>query len=148
MTAATKSLSLLGDADFHLFNEGTHAKLYDKLGAHPMKHNGVDGTYFAVWAPNADRVMVIGDYNYWSDDGAPLSQRGSSGIWEGFVPQIKKGGLYKYRIWSKHNGYRVDKADPVGYMQETPPKTGSVVWDLDYQWGDAAWMKERGGRNS
>jgi 1,4-alpha-glucan branching enzyme len=140
--------SLLGATDLHLFNEGTHARLYEKLGSRPMKWQGQDGAYFAVWAPNAERVSVIGDFNGWDDTQAPLRAHGSSGIWEGWVAGVGAGDIYKYRIWSKFHGYRVDKADPFGVHHETPPKTGSKVWTLDgYEWGDAEWMKERGKRN-
>jgi 1,4-alpha-glucan branching enzyme len=141
--------SLLGATDLHLFNEGTHARLYDKLGSHLMTVNGQEGAYFAVWAPNAERVSVIGDFNGWDDSRAQLRAHGQSGIWEGFIPGVGRGDIYKYRIWSRFNGYRVDKADPYAVHQETPPKTGSKVWSLDgYEWGDGAWMKERGRRNA
>ncbi|HEX6835643.1 MAG TPA: 1,4-alpha-glucan branching protein GlgB, partial [Polyangia bacterium] len=141
--------SLLGATDLHLFNEGTHARLYDKLGSHLMTVGGQEGAYFAVWAPNAERVSVIGDFNGWDDSQAVLRAHGQSGIWEGFIPGVGRGDIYKYRIWSRFNGYRVDKADPYAVHQETPPKTGSKVWSLDgYEWGDGAWMKERHRRNS
>jgi len=141
--------SLLGATDLHLFNEGTHARLYEKLGSHLMEVGGVSGVYFAVWAPNADRVSVIGDFNGWDDASAPLKAHGQSGIWEGFIAGVGVGDIYKYRIWSRHNGYRVDKADPFAVHQETPPKTGSKVWTLDgYEWGDDTWMRERKERNS
>ena len=141
--------SLLGDTDLHLFNEGTHARLYDKLGAHEMEHDGQRGVYFAVWAPNAERVSVIGDCNGWDDTRAPLRAHGQSGIWEGFIPGVRRGDIYKYRIWSRYNGYRVDKADPFGFLHETPPKTGSRVWSIDgYAWGDAAWMQARAAKNA
>ncbi len=136
--------SLLGATDVHLFNEGTHARLYDKLGSRILEVNGVSGAYFAVWAPNAERVSVIGDFNGWNDSAAPLRVHGQSGIWEGFIAGVGQGDIYKYRIWSRHNGYRVDKADPFAVHQETPPKTGSKVWSLDgFEWTDDAWMRER-----
>ncbi|MDQ3032762.1 MAG: 1,4-alpha-glucan branching protein GlgB [Myxococcota bacterium] len=139
----------LGDTDVHLFNEGTHHRLYDKLGAHVDEENGTRGVRFAVWAPNAERVAVIGDFNGWNDESTPLRAWHSSGIWTGFVPGLGQGAIYKYRIHSRHEGYRVDKADPFGFHHETPPKTGSIVWDLDgYEWRDQAWMKERGARQS
>ncbi|HEX8950630.1 MAG TPA: 1,4-alpha-glucan branching enzyme, partial [Polyangia bacterium] len=129
--------SLLGPTDLHLFNEGTHARLYEKLGSRVVTLDGQQGAYFAVWAPNAERVSVIGDFNGWDDTRAPLRAHGQSGIWEGFVAGVGQGDIYKYRIWSRFNGYRVDKADPYAVHQETPPKTGSKVWSLDgYQWGD------------
>ena len=94
-------VSLLSEDDLYLFNEGSHVGLADHLGAHPMTVDGVDGTYFAVWAPNAERVQVTGDFNDWSRAGSPLRTRGRSGIWEGFVPGVGRGALYKYRIKSR-----------------------------------------------
>jgi 1,4-alpha-glucan branching enzyme len=136
--------TLLSDWDFHLFNEGTHHKLWQKLGAHPVE----GGVIFGVWAPNALRVSVIGDFNGWDVNAHPLEDRGASGIWEGFVDGIGKGTHYKFHIDSKHHGYRVDKADPFGVHHETPPQTASVVWDLNYEWNDAEWMSNRRPRNS
>ena len=136
-------ISRLTQDDLHLFNEGTHYRLYDKLGAHPMEHDGVQGTYFAVWAPNAERVYVIGDFNDWNKQSHPLHNKEQSGIWEAFVPNVAKGDIYKFHIVSRHNDYRVDKADPFAVHTETPPKTGSVVWDNGYEWGDQDWMGER-----
>ncbi len=133
----------LGDVDLHLFNEGTHARLYDKLGAHVTEEGGTGGTRFSVWAPNAERVSVIGDFDGWSDEGIRLGPVKSSGIWSAFAPGVGKGGVYKFRIRSREADYRVDKADPFGRMQETPPKTASIVWESEHQWNDAAWMKRR-----
>jgi 1,4-alpha-glucan branching enzyme len=144
-----ESPSLLGETDLHLFNEGTHARLYEKLGSHLITHNGQKGCYFAVWAPNAQRISVIGDFNGWNDAAAPLAPHGQSGIWEGFIPGVKKGTIYKYRIWSRFDEYRVDKADPFAAHHETPPKTGSIVWPVeDYVWGDEKWMRERKSANA
>jgi 1,4-alpha-glucan branching enzyme len=140
--------SLLSDWDYHLFNEGSHQRLWEKLGAHPYTRDGVPGTMFAVWAPNAAAVSVIGDWNGWGPDANPLENRGPSGIWEGFVPGVGKGVHYKFHIRSRFNNYRVDKADPFGVMHETPPRTASVVWDLDYEWNDSAWMAQRAARNA
>ena len=140
-------VSRLSDDDLFLFNEGSHFSLWEKLGAHPAAAEGQSGTSFAVWAPDAEGVSVAGDFNGWNKDSHPLAPRGRSGIWEGFVPGIGKGALYKYHVRSRFHGYRVDKADPFGFLHETPPKTGSVVWDLEYEWGDAEWMKGRGVRN-
>jgi 1,4-alpha-glucan branching enzyme len=137
MTPVTK----LGDVDLHLFNEGTHLRLWQHLGAHPMRQGGVDGVYFAVWAPSAERVGVIGDWNGWSDP-TPLASRGSSGIWEGFLRGVAIGHRYKFRIRTR-DGRDLDKADPVGLYHEAPPKTASVVWASRYTWGDDAWMRAR-----
>jgi 1,4-alpha-glucan branching enzyme len=141
-------VSLLGSQDLFFFNEGTHYRLYDKLGAHPLAPGGVEGTYFAVWAPSAGQVYVMGDFNGWNPTSHPLASRGSSGIWEGFVPGVRSGTAYKYHIASRFHHYRVDKADPFAFFQEQPPRTASVVWDLEYTWGDAAWLAERRRRNA
>jgi len=141
-------VSLLTDDDVHLFNEGTHYDLQTKLGAHPYSGKaGVAGTCFAVWAPNARSVTVVGDFNNWDKQSHPLKPRGSSGIWEGLVPGIGRGTLYKYHIVSRSGDYRVDKADPFGVFHEVAPKTASIVWDLDYQWGDGDWLAGRASRN-
>ncbi len=140
--------SLLSDFDLHLFNEGSHTHLHDKLGAHLVDVNGVASTYFAVWAPNARAVSVVGDWNGWDASRNPLTHRGSSGIWEAVVPGVGKGAVYKFHVVSRTQGYEVDKADPFGAMHETPPRTASVVWDLDYRWGDAAWMQSRASRQT
>ena len=139
--------TLLTDTDLYLFNEGSHLRLYEKLGAHPMRAGGSEGTHFAVWAPDAERVFVTGDFNGWDKTGLPLRPRGSSGIWEGLVTGVGKGALYKYHVRSRFHGYRADKADPFAFRCETPPKTASVVWDLAYDWGDRDWMAERRDRN-
>jgi 1,4-alpha-glucan branching enzyme len=136
------------DQDIYLFKEGSHHKLWKKLGSHIGERDGVAGTSFAVWAPNAARVNVMGDFNDWRRDSHPLELRPAAGIWEGFVPGIGKGAHYKYHIISHHNGYRVDKADPVGIRREKPPQTASIVWDLDYEWRDHEWMQSRRERNS
>ncbi len=138
---------LLTDDDLYLFNEGSHFHLWKKLGARPWVLEGQPGGQFAVWAPNAEAVSVIGDFNGWNPDADPLSPSGSSGVWEGFIPGVRKGACYKYHIRSRYNGYRVDKADPFGVRQETPPRTGSVLWDLDYTWHDREWMESRPARN-
>ena len=138
----------LTDEDVYLFNEGTQFQLYDKLGAHIGDLNGQQGTHFAVWAPEAERVSVIGNFNGWRNGAHPLHARGSSGIWEGFIPDVTKGSLYKYHIESRHSGYQVDKTDPVSFFNEIPPKTASIVWDLHYDWTDADWMRVRRERNA
>ena len=140
----TAQLTLLSDWDFHLFNEGSHTRLWEKLGAHPVE----GGTIFGVWAPNAESVSVVGDFNGWNPDVHPLQTRGLSGLWEGFVPQVTKGTKYKYHIRSRHGGYRVNKADPFGIHCENPPHTASIVWDLEYKWSDAEWMRTRASRNN
>ncbi len=139
-------LSLLSADDLHWFNEGTHCRIYRKCGAHLAEHNGVSGTHFAVWAPNAERVFVMGEFNGWSKTKHPLKAIGHSGVWRGFIPNLGKGAPYKYHIVSRHKGYQVDKADPVGFRHEVAPKTASIVWDLEYQWGDQDWMSSRGAR--
>ena len=143
-----EAMSLLTDHDLYLFNEGSHFRLYDKLGARVVTHAGTSGTYFAVWAPNAEQVSVIGDFNGWDKRSHRLSPKGQSGIWEGFFPGVGKGTLFKYHIVSRFNGYRVDKADPFSIFNETPPKTASIVWDLDYHWGDHEWMASRRQHNA
>jgi 1,4-alpha-glucan branching enzyme len=131
------------DDDLFLFNEGSHLKLYEKMGAHLMTVDGQKGAYFAVWAPDAEQVSVTGDFNLWSRDTHRLQPYGNSGIWHGFIPGVKKGLIYKYHIASRFNGYRVDKADPYAFHAETAPRTGSIVWDLDYEWNDQEWMEKR-----
>ena len=133
----------LSEQDLYLFNEGTHFQLHNKLGAHLMERQGEKGVYFAVWAPNADRVFVSGDFNQWRGEELELWQRGFSGVWEGFIPGLKQGALYKYRIHSRFHGHRGEKADPFGFRHETPPLTASVVWELDYDWGDDQWLERR-----
>jgi 1,4-alpha-glucan branching enzyme len=135
------------DDDLYLFNEGSHYHLTDKLGCHLTALDGVAGATFAVWAPSANYVSVIGDFNGWDKGANPLRSRGGSGIWEGFVGGVKKGDGYKFHIGTA-GGYQVDKADPFGIHHETPPKTGSKVWDLAYEWGDAEWLAGRGARNA
>jgi 1,4-alpha-glucan branching enzyme len=142
------TFSLLSDDDLYLFNEGTHARLFDRLGSHPMALGGARGTYFAVWAPDAERVSVTGDFNGWSPDATPLRPRAESGIWEGFVPDVGPGTLYKYRIVSRVKGHTVEKTDPFAFHCETPPRTAGVVWDLTHAWDDDRWMAERANRNA
>lgn len=141
-------VSLLSEQDLFLFNEGTHFRLYEKLGAHPLCVNGVAGTYFAVWAPDAERVSVFGEFNGWDKRRHLLHTKGQSGIWEGFFPEVQEGAVYKYHIVSRFNGYCVDKTDPFAVLTETPPRTASIVRDLTYTWEDGAWMATRGKRNS
>ena len=126
---------------------GQPLRLYDKLGAHPATRDGVAGTHFAVWAPNADCVCVVGDFNGWDKAGHPLEPaRVVAASGTGSSPGVGPGRRYKYHVRSRYNGYRVDKADPFAFFSEVPPKTASVVWDLDYDWGDAEWMADRDGQ--
>jgi 1,4-alpha-glucan branching enzyme len=138
--------SLLTPFDLHLFNEGTHSHLYEKLGAHLSEDP--KGASFAVWAPNADWVSVIGDFNGWNRDENKLVPREQSGIWEGFIPGVEHGALYKYHVHSRVTRTGADKADPFAVYAEQPPRQASVVWDLGYDWGDADWMSSRAGANS
>jgi 1,4-alpha-glucan branching enzyme len=139
----------LSDYDLYLFGEGTHRRAYEKLGAHIGDSDGRRGVHFAVWAPNASQVSVIGDYNSWSPERDPLSLRSEAGLWEGFVPAIGTNTLYKYHIASRYRGYQVDKADPYGFAAEIRPQTASRVCDLEsYSWGDGRWMANRANRNS
>ena len=142
------SPQFLTDQDLYLFNEGSNYRMYEKMGAHLITHNGEGGAVFSVWAPNARSVSIVGSFNGWDPKTHRLPSRGSSGIWEGFIPGVPRGALYKFHIESQRHGYRVDKADPLGLMHEKPPRTASVVWDLDYQWNDHDWMASRWGRNS
>jgi 1,4-alpha-glucan branching enzyme len=140
--------TVLSKEDLYLFNEGSHFHLYRKLGAHPVIRNGIAGTCFSVWAPNADQVSVIGSFNDWAEDAHVLCPREESGIWEGFLPGVGRGTLYKFHIRSRFNGYEVDKTDPFALFNEIPPKTASIVWDLDYAWRDEKWMASRNQRNA
>jgi 1,4-alpha-glucan branching enzyme len=139
---------LLTEQDLYLFNEGRNYRTYEKLGAHLTSQNGEPATSFGVWAPNAKAVSVIGSFNGWDPRSHPLQTRGSSGIWEGFIPAVNKGSIYKFHIVSNHHGHVVDKADPFGILHEKPPRTASVVWDLEYQWTDQNWIKNRQAKNS
>jgi len=147
--AVIDEASLLTDHDAYLFKEGTHFRLYEKLGAHPVASSEGRGVRFGVWAPDARRVSVIGDFNSWTAGRHPLRARGdTSGIWEGLVEDLEPGARYKYFIESRHRGYRVAKGDPFAFRWETPPGTASVVWDLGYPWKDDGWMSTRGANNA
>jgi 1,4-alpha-glucan branching enzyme len=142
-------VSLLTEQDIYLFREGNHFSLYDKLGAHLISVGGKRGTLFAVWAPNAASVSVIGDFNGWNLESHHLTPRwDSSGIWEGFIPGLDTGTIYKFHIVSKQNLHRAEKGDPFAFHWETPPKTASIVWDVEYRWSDDEWMKTRRDNNS
>ncbi|CAN5652782.1 1,4-alpha-glucan branching protein GlgB [soil metagenome] len=137
----------LSAEDSYLFREGTHSRLYERLGCHVQADGGVR---FAVWAPNASSVSVVGDWNGWSGDADPLSPSSDgSGVWSGIVSEAMAGQVYKYRIRAAHNGYGVDKADPFAFYSEAAPATGSRVWSLeDHAWGDSDWMAKRGPKNA
>ncbi len=135
--------TLITDYDVHLFKEGKHFHLYKKFGSHLIEFSGAKGVYFALWAPNAAEVSVIGDFNEWDKTIHPMKVReDGSGIWEVFIPTAKNGSIYKYFIRST-NGYEVEKGDPFAFLWETPPKTASVVWDLESNWKDKTWMNQR-----
>jgi 1,4-alpha-glucan branching enzyme len=139
---------LISEYDVHLFAEGNHYKIYEKLGAHPMEMNGKKGVHFAVWAPSAEAISVIGDFNEWKGDANPMKPIAGSGIWATFVPGIKAGATYKFFVKGA-NGYRSEKSDPFGFASEERPKTASVVWEMDkYKWNDKKWMETRAGKNS
>lgn len=144
----TADLLWLTDQDLHLFNEGTNDRAYHRLGAHFRTVAGRPGIQFSVWAPNAEAVSIIGDFNDWDRNATPMRSRGDSGIWESFIPGLEKGACYKYNVSSKFDGYRVDKCDPFGFFHEVPPKTASVVWDLEYTWSDETWMSQRKRNNA
>lgn len=149
MPPTQKGVSLFTEHDIYLFKEGRHFRLYDKLGAHAHAAEGVAGVHFAVWAPNARRVAVVGDFNGWRAEAHPLFPRqDDSGIWEGFIPGVSRGARYKYHLTSRHGNYQVEKTDPFARHTEIPPRTASVVWDLDYRWDDQTWMQERGRANA
>ncbi len=135
--------------DINLFKAGKHFRLYDKLGSHPMVLNGVKGTYFAVWAPSARSVSVVGNFNFWNDAEHQLHVRwDSSGVWEGFIPHVGHGEIYKYKIHSNNFGIVTEKADPFARYCEHPPLTASIIWEKDYQWNDKAWMGYRTDKNA
>ena len=147
-SGATADVTLFTEYDIYLFREGNHCHLYDKMGSHPMTVDGVEGTYFALWAPNAKRISVVGDFNGWDNDRYPLKARSdNSGIWEGFVPGIVQGMYYKYHLESGANKYVANRGDPFAYYWEVAPKTAPIVWSLDYEWNDSEWMKKRGEHN-
>ncbi len=148
MIKSIEEVTLLSEQDIFLFNEGSHFRLYEKLGSHLLSAGEGQGTYFAVWAPDAEQVSVIGDFNDWNKRTHPLKPKDRSGIWEGVIPEAVKGARYKYHIASRYNDYRVDKADPFGIYNDSPPETVSIVWDLEYTWNDQAWMAKRGNHNS
>ncbi len=135
------------DFDEHLLAEGTHTMMYEKLGAHVTELNGSDGVLFSLWAPNASRVSVVGDFNQWDGRRHSMRFHPNTGIWEIFIPGIGEGTLYKYEIKTRYDNYMVKKADPIGFFSELRPKNASIVWDIEkYTWGDQQWMEERASR--
>jgi 1,4-alpha-glucan branching enzyme len=140
---------VLTDFDLHLFSEGNHYRLYERLGARLIEHDGVKGAAFAVWAPNAERVSVIGEFNQWDGRRHPMRPRGVSGLWEIFVPELQQGDLYKFEVKTKYMGYIALKSDPYALSSEMRPNTASVIWDLSrYEWQDREWMETRKERQS
>jgi 1,4-alpha-glucan branching enzyme len=138
----------LSEFDLHLFAEGTHARAYEKLGAHISERDGRRGVHFAVWAPNAKLVSVIGDFNAWNP-AANVMRSSRAGIWEGFIPDVGQGTVYKYHVESRCGNHKADKADPFGFAAEIRPQTASRVWDLEnYTWNDGAWIATRAENNS
>ncbi|CAN5617249.1 1,4-alpha-glucan branching protein GlgB [soil metagenome] len=146
-SAPVDHVTLLSDQDLYLFNEGTHNRLHEHLGAHLIDDERGRGTYFAVWAPNAEQVAVMGDFNGWDRGRDLLRPRGASGIWESLVADVERGARYKFHIVSR-SGYRVEKSDPFATYAEAPPRTASVVWDTAYDWNDGAWLAGRAQRNA
>ncbi|MEN8965829.1 MAG: 1,4-alpha-glucan branching protein GlgB [Polaribacter sp.] len=147
--ANTIAYSLFTDFDINLFKAGKHYKLYEKFGSHIVTVDGVTGTYFAVWVPSAKSVTVIGDFNFWIEGEHPLNVRwDDSGIWEGFIPNVGIGSIYKYKIQSSHDDVKTEKADPFAKKCEHPPKTASVVWEDNYSWKDNKWMNNRKKNNA
>ncbi len=143
-----QSHSLFTEFDIHLFKQGKHFRLFEKLGAHLVDFDNQAGVLFAVWAPNATEVSVIGDFNHWNSSEHPLNPRvDSTGIWEGFIPNLQKGTHYKFSIKTK-DGRRVEKGDPFAKFWEVPPRTASIVWDEEYSWKDKKWMKNRAPKNA
>ena len=143
LPAVVSHYSRFTDFDIDLFKAGNHYRLYEKLGAHSVMHNGEQGIYFAVWAPDARAVSVIGGFNGWNRESHQMNVRwDGSGIWEVFIPALAQGEVYKYYVQSKHS-YAAEKGDPYAVLWETPPRTASVAWGLDYRWSDKAWLKER-----
>ena len=142
-------ISLFTAQDIYLFKQGNHFRLYEKFGAHSMNVNGIEGTYFSIWVPNAEYVSVIGNFNDWDKKAHPLKQReDASGVWEGFMGGVGKGEAYKYYVASKQHGYKADKSDPYGFFWELSPQTATITWDLCYEWNDKEWMENRVRSNS
>jgi 1,4-alpha-glucan branching enzyme len=140
--------SFLGEMDLYLLREGNHLQSYKKMGAHLREVNGIKGVNFAVWAPNAQRISVIGNFNHWDERVHPMQMIGDSGIWELFIPGVEAGAVYRYDLLSRFNGYRAKKTDPYGFYAERRPQNASIVFDLDqYEWNDEAWVEARAQKN-
>jgi 1,4-alpha-glucan branching enzyme len=149
ITRVVYGTSLLTDQDIYLFKQGNHFNLYEKLGAHPSTVDDEEGTLFSVWAPNAEKVSVIGDFNGWDKNSHHLRIRDDgSGIWEGFIPDVGAGAAYKYHVVSRYHNYSADKGDPFSFYWQPPPQTASIVWHLSYEWNDGEWMEKRSSSNS
>ena len=141
--------TVLGEMDEYLLGEGTHERLWQVLGAHVTEHQGTKGTHFAVWAPNASRVSVVGDFNDWDGRHHVMRRRGASGVWELFLPDIGDGAIYKYELLDHSGALLPLRADPVGFGAQHPPENASIVRDISgYGWNDGAWMTSRGTRNT
>src|SRR5438067_5539066 len=147
-TTQQDTTSIFSDFDLYLFGQGKNYRIYEKMGAHVRTVNGVTGVHFAVWAPNALEVSVIGDFNNWQRGANPMYLRHQNlGVWECFVPGLQAGALYKYAIYSRYDNYRVDKTDPYGFAAELRPLTASIVADIhQHQWNDETWIQERSQR--
>jgi 1,4-alpha-glucan branching enzyme len=144
-----KDEEFITDFDIYLFKEGNHFSVYEKLGAHVIDYKGKKGTFFAVWAPNATKISVIGNFNNWDKESHYMQPReDASGIWQLFIPGIQQGEMYKYNIISEPHQFDVEKTDPFGHYYEIAPDTASIVWELDYKWNDDNWMKTRKNKNS
>ena len=139
---------VISDYDLYLFGEGKHTRIYDRLGAHPMRIGAADGVHFAVWAPNAERVSVVGDFNGWDGRQHPMRLLGMSGVWEIFIPGVTEGQRYKFELRGRPHGELLLKSDPFGFAFEVPPLSASIVASLAYQWGDGEWMRARAGLNN
>jgi len=134
------TLQALSDFDVYLLAEGTFDHAYEKLGAHLAERDGRQGVQFAVWAPNAKQVSVVGDFNQWNP-GVNMMRSSAAGVWESFIPGLAQGAVYKYHVISNYRGYTVDKTDPFGFAAEVRPHTASRVWNLgNYSWNDGSWM--------
>src|ERR1700694_2567879 len=146
MKSRAQEPNMLTAHDIYLFREGTHGRLYQRMGCHLVRNaeggGSPAGASCAVWAPSAARVSVVGEFNGWESPAHPMQARADgSGVWERFVPGVERGQTYKYRVVSAHGASAVDKADPYAFFTEVAPSTASRVWALDYNWKDGAWMK-------